>query len=223
MARAFKRPRKVKEPPAPVVYEVSPDVETVMHRLVRLNPVQFGWVNNFKLGGVMVRGGKTKEQGGCVVLARFVKVPPLWHGLTGYDAIIRVEDWAWGRLGPEQEEALMAHELCHGSMSERGALRVMKHDLEEFGFVVRKYGAWKEDIALFDKQLGMFEPGLGTATEGRQAEAFDKGVTSIEGRRRRGRAAPDDAVDLRPKGEVNVDALRNAADEEAAGHEGAQA
>lgn len=162
VARSFARARKVKEPPAPVVYEISSEIEVLMHRLVRFNPVQFGWTNNFRLGCVIVRGSRPKEQGGCVVLARFAKVPPLWHGLTGYDAIIRVEGWAWARLDAAGQEALVAHELCHGSMSDKGALRVVKHDLEEFGFVVRKYGAWQESIALFDKQLSMFEPGLGT-------------------------------------------------------------
>ena len=170
MARSYARARKTREPTAPVVYEVSPDIETVMHRITRLNPAQFDWTHNFKIGTVIVRGSKPKADGGCVVLARFVKVPPLWHGLTGYDAIIRIEAWAWSRLGPAEQEALVAHELCHGSMSEKGALRVVKHDLEEFGFVVRKYGAWQEGIALFDKQLAMFEPGLGTSApvEGEQ-------------------------------------------------------
>jgi hypothetical protein len=162
MARSFARARKPREPAAPVVYEVSPEISTVMHRLIRLNPAQFGWTGNFKLGCVIVRGSRPKEQGGCVVLARFSKTPPLWHGLTGYDAIIRVEDWAWSRLGPAEQEALVAHELCHGEMSEKGSLRVVKHDLEEFGFVVRKYGAWQQSIALFDKQLAMFEPSFGT-------------------------------------------------------------
>lgn len=162
MARSFGRARKPREPAAPVVYEISPEISTVMHRLVRLNPVQFGWTGNFKLGCVIVRGSHPKEQGGCVVLARFAKVAPLWHGLTGYDAIIRVEEWAWTRLGAAEQEALVAHELCHGEMSEKGALRVVKHDLEEFGFVVRKYGAWQQSIALFDKQLAMFEPSFGT-------------------------------------------------------------
>lgn len=163
MARSFARARKPKEPAAPVAYELSPEISTVMHRLTRLNPVQFGWTNNVKLGCVIVSGSKPKEQGGCVVLARFAKVPPLWHGLTGYDAIIRVEAWAWSRLGPAEQEALIAHELCHGEMSDKGAVRIMKHDLEEFGFVVRKYGAWQQSIALFDRQLAMFEPGLGTS------------------------------------------------------------
>jgi hypothetical protein len=199
MARSFARARKPKEPAAPVVYEVSPEISEVMHRLVRLNPVQFGWTGNFKLGCVIVSGSKPKEQGGCAVLGRFAKVPPLWHGLTGYDAIFRVEEWAWRRLGPAEQEALVAHLLCHGEMSDKGAVRVVKHDLEEFGFVVRKYGAWQQSIALFDKQLAMFEPGLGTSapTEGNQT------------------TLPDDA-DLRPTGEVNAAALRGVAERSAA-------
>lgn len=171
-----RRIRQPKEPPAPVVYAVSGEIETVMHRLIRLNTIQFGWANNFKLGCVLVTGGKPRDEGGCVILARFVKVPPLWHGLTGYDAMIRVEDWAWARLEASGQEALIAHELCHGSMSDKGALRLMKHDLDEFGFVVRKYGAWRDEIALFDRQLAMFEPGFGTTpTEGEQTVvAFKK-------------------------------------------------
>jgi hypothetical protein len=164
MIRSFARARKPREPAVPVVYELSPEISTVMHRLIRLNPVQFGWTGNFKLGCVIVRGSHPKEQGGCVVLARFAKVAPLWHGLTGYDAIIRVEEWAWSRLGSSEQEALVAHELCHGEMSAKGSLRVVKHDLEEFNFVVRKYGAWQEHIALFDRQLALFQPGFGTQT-----------------------------------------------------------
>jgi hypothetical protein len=212
MARPFRKPRKVKEPPVPVVYEVSPEIGIVQSRLVRLNPIQFGWSNNFKIGAVLVRGGKPKDEGGCVILARFVKVPPLYHGLTGYDAIIRVEDWAWNRLDSTGQEALVAHELCHGSMSDKGALRVMRHDLDEFGFVVRKYGAWREAIALFDRQLAMFEPGLGrTPTEGDQAEAFDA-PTPIESKRRAKSVPVDDEADVRPAGDVNTDALRGEVD-----------
>jgi hypothetical protein len=155
------RRRREVEPKTPVTYEISIAVETVMARVTRLFAEQFRWTFNFKIGGAMVHGSKPKDEGGCVILARFVKVPPLWHGLTGYDAIIRVEEWAWDRLDSSEQEALIVHELSHGSMSEKGALRVMKHDLEEFQFVVRHYGAWREGIALFDKQLELFEPGLG--------------------------------------------------------------
>jgi len=64
-----------------------------MHRLTRLNPAQFDWTHNFKLGCVIRPRRQAEGRGNCTVLARFVKVPPLWHGLTGYDAVIRVEEW----------------------------------------------------------------------------------------------------------------------------------
>ena len=101
--------------------------------------------------------------------------------------------------GGEVGRALVAHELCHGEMSDKGSLRVVKHDLEEFGFVVRKYGAWQQSIALFDKQLAMFEPSFGTSS------ALEGSQTTM----------PDEA-DLRPTGAVNAAALRGEAERSSA-------
>ena len=175
MARrpSFKAP---KEPKVPVVYEVSADVKSVAERLVRLYPVQFGWTSNFRLGYIMVRGLKLnldkKEPWG-----KFKKVPPLYRGLTDLDAVIEIVADGWDRLDAHQQEALIAHELCHGSMSERGALRVEKHDLEEFRFVVAQWGAWDEGIKRFGEQLDLFTqrgPALSPGPKGVQEplEAF---------------------------------------------------
>lgn len=153
MARAARR--TVKEPKAPVVYEESSEIKSVAERLIRLYPVQFGWVANFKIGFVIVRGLKLnldkREPWG-----KFKKVPPLYRGLTGLDAVVELVADGWNRLAAEQQEALVAHELCHGSMSERGALRVEKHDLEEFRFVVAQWGAWDDGIRRFGEQLDLF-------------------------------------------------------------------
>src|SRR3972149_2840515 len=43
-------------------------------------------------------------------------------------------------LNATAQEALVAHELCHGEMTEKGTLRVVPHDLEEFRFVVAQWG-----------------------------------------------------------------------------------
>ncbi len=167
----FRAPRRAKkEPAAPVVYEESSDIKAVADRLIRLYPVQFGWVNNFKIGFIVVRGLKLnldkKEPWG-----KFKKVPPLYRGLTGLDAVVEIVGDGWERLRAEQQEALVAHELCHGSMSERGALRVEKHDLEEFRFVVAQWGAWDDGIRLFGEQLDLFSqrgPTIKTGTKGEQ-------------------------------------------------------
>lgn len=162
--------RAPKEPKAPVVYEESTEIKAVAERLIRLFPVQFGWTTNFKLGYIVVRGLKLnldkKEPWG-----KFKKVPPLYRGLTSLDAVVEIVADGWGQLNAEQQEALIAHELCHGSMSERGALRVEKHDLEEFRFVVAQYGAWDEGIRRFGEQLDLFSqrgPAIKTGTAGEQ-------------------------------------------------------
>jgi len=162
--------RAKREPRAPIVYETSPEIKTVADRLIRLFPVQFGWVNNFKLGYIIVRGLKLnldrKEPWG-----KFKKVPPLYRGLTGLDAVVELVADGWGQLNAEQQEALVAHELCHGSMSEKGALRVEKHDLEEFRFVVAQWGAWDDGIRRFGEQLDLFSqrgPLIKTGTAGTQ-------------------------------------------------------
>jgi hypothetical protein len=118
----------------------------------------------------MVRGLKLnldkKEPWG-----KFKKVPPLYRGLTNFDAVVELVEDGWKRLSAEQQEALVAHELCHGSMSEKGALRVEKHDLEEFRFVVAQWGAWDEGIRRFGEQLDLFSqrgPAIKTGTTGQQ-------------------------------------------------------
>lgn len=152
-----RRPRAPKAPPVPVVYEEHDGVAEVAHRLIRLFPAKFGWTVNFRLGYVMVTGSKRRDDRRFDAMAKFRKTPPLYHGLSGFDAVVEVHAWAWSPLSAEQQEALIAHQLCHGSMSEKGTLRVERHDLEEFRFVVREYGAWQPDIAEFDHQLRMFD------------------------------------------------------------------
>lgn len=155
MARRPRFPKLPKEPKAPVVYELSPEVAAVASRLARLFPVQFGWTSNFTVGYLIVRGKKlnlNKRE----PMAVFKKVPPTYRGLTGFDAVVEVLEEAWALLDATQQEALVAHELCHGSMSEKGALRVEKHDLEEFRFVVAQWGAWDVGIRKFGEQLDLF-------------------------------------------------------------------
>jgi hypothetical protein len=172
MARRRSAEPKVK---VEVVYEESSAVAAVANRLIRLFPVQFGWASSFNLGFLIVHGSTPKE-GDRDVAGKFRKVPPLYHGLTGFDAVIEIQAWAWDRLNAEGQEALVAHELCHGTMSDKGALRVVKHDLTEFHFVVGQYGAWAPDIARFREQLTLFDakgPVIKTGTRGTQTTIGD--------------------------------------------------
>lgn len=98
-----------------------------------------------------------KEEAKHDAIAKCVKAPTVWHDLTGFDAIIWIRDFWWGLLGPDAREALVVHELLHLDVSydEAGevALAIRKHDLEEFGDVVRHYGTILPGQADFALQL----------------------------------------------------------------------
>lgn len=180
------RPRRVtsKAPKIELVYEHSSALEREIAELVTQFPARFGWTKNFRLAGVIVRGGKpgaTRTD----VIGRFRKTPPVYHGLTGYDAVVEVAGWWWDSATLEQRSALVAHELCHGDMSEKGTLRLVKHDLEEFVFVVRQWGAWRSEVKLFGEQLEAFAE-LGSITRAVVVEEPPL--------RPRGRVAPPDSA-----------------------------
>ena len=91
------------------------------------------------------------------VAGKAVKAPALWNSLTVHDFAIWIMDWVWRRLNPAQQEALVLHELLHIAIDEEGRQSIAKHDLEEFGEVVRRYGAWDESVAVFRRQLELFD------------------------------------------------------------------
>jgi hypothetical protein len=67
----------------------------------------------------------------------------------------------WLQADQVTREALLEHEMCHvkQEITKMGDLRfdmdgnpvygLVAHDLEEFNYIVRKYGSWKPDIADF--------------------------------------------------------------------------
>lgn len=71
-----------------------------------------------------------------------------------------VREW---RLTAWQVEALLFHELCHTSESDKGELVMEPHDWEGFRAEVAAYGFWQEDIReMADTfQLALFPPAGG--------------------------------------------------------------
>lgn len=98
-----------------------------------------------------------KEEAKHDAIAKCVKAPTVWRDLTGFDAVIWIRDFWWSLLGPEARDALVVHELLHLDVSydDAGevALAIRKHDLEEFGDVVRHYGTILPGQADFAAQL----------------------------------------------------------------------
>jgi len=77
------------------------------------------------------------------------------------DFILTLDLEFWDTASERQREALVFHELMHCTQArdKEGELRfdseglpvwaIRPHDIEEFNEVVRRYGAWKEDVAAF--------------------------------------------------------------------------
>lgn len=93
---------------------------------------------------------------GKVVLAK-TSVPSEATGALIQDAmgvvhyVIEVGLDAWAALTPAQRTACLDHELCHclGVDEESGRPKLVGHDAEEFGQVIRRHGLWRPDLESF--------------------------------------------------------------------------
>lgn len=74
---------------------------------------------------------------------------------TGLDVQIVVNKWVWDRIDDRQREALIAHELCHIDLV-NGNYSAAPHDLEEFRYIAKRYGAWDDGLQKF---LAAFQAG----------------------------------------------------------------
>lgn len=66
-------------------------------------------------------------------------------GLEPIDILMTLNGDEWKQLTTLQREAVIAHELCHVELGEKG-YELVPHDVEEFARVVKRYGLWKHDL-----------------------------------------------------------------------------
>lgn len=96
----------------------------------------------------------TEELGvskGRVKLAQIKKASGLEAHLGAVDAILVVDRTIWDGLDTAKRIALVDHEFCHLQIDDDGNLGIIGHDLEEFCAVVKRHGAWSEDISQFNQ------------------------------------------------------------------------
>jgi hypothetical protein len=93
------------------------------------------------------------QKGGKTVLGSVKKASAEAQGLAGEgaDYILTLSLNDWNALRDRQRRALLDHELCHCVGEEDEETGEMKwklrgHDIEEFTDVIRRWGAWPEDI-----------------------------------------------------------------------------
>ena len=103
---------------------------------------------------------------GHVQLGKLTKASDLDRELHAFDFIIQLNADFMADFSPEQQTALIDHELCHGApvlddkssdqiFDERGRAcwRTRKHDIEEFSVVAKRHGGWKRDLERFAEAL----------------------------------------------------------------------
>lgn len=148
----------------PLSFVLSDELAEVARVVFAKGGVHFDALRPLKIGYVMIGGGSPPKRDRIDgIWARFMKAPPIWRSISGYSALVWVREPVWRILSESQREALVAHELSHGTTNDRGELVIAHHDLEEFAWVVRHYGAWADNIELFGKQLSLFGTADGDA------------------------------------------------------------
>ena len=135
-------------------YVGSPEVEAVAQALIGRHG-RFDPLLPFRIAYLERLGPPSGE--GESILAKVQKAPAVWRDVAGVDLVVWVWRAVWTELEPRQREALVAHELCHVFVTDKGSLKLQPHDLEEFSWVVRQYGPWKLDIEHFGRQLRAFD------------------------------------------------------------------
>ena len=69
--------------------------------------------------------------------------------------VIEIARQVWDIIPPEQQTALLDHELCHASVirdeEEVPKLSIRSHDVEEFSEIVGRHGLWDEGLQEFVK------------------------------------------------------------------------
>jgi len=100
------------------------------------------------------------------VWAQASKVTGKLHHYSRLDFLIEVNWTKWASLSPARRLALIDHELTHCSREETddGETKyvLLPHDIEEFHSIVRRWGAWRPQLADFanamgeGQQLGLF-------------------------------------------------------------------
>lgn len=145
----------------------APELEDIAARLINRHP-RFRPLSE---AGIRIayceRLGEPSGQGEDV-MAKCQKAPALWRDLSGVDLVIWAWRDVWRSLTSIQREALIAHELCHPFVTEKGTLKLLTHDLEEFAFVAAQYGAWDDGIRIFSGALASYDESKVTAIGDRQ-------------------------------------------------------
>jgi predicted metallopeptidase len=144
------------ENPEGLDYYRSDEVMAVARRLVDRHAVTLARLRDFELVYLLRHVEGELEEKRLDAIAKAFKAPALWHDVAGVDAGIWIDDRYWKLFGEQQREAVCLHELLHLGVNDNGQIKLLDHDVEDFGMVVRLYGPWIPNLRRFAEQLALF-------------------------------------------------------------------
>lgn len=143
------------EATAPEGYLLSDEVKAIAERVIASDP-RFSICTGIVIGYALQWDQDPAAKGGLHAIAKCVKAPPMWRDLGLYEVVIFAVERAWKHLSERSREALLAHELSHvGGRNDVGNVVLLDHDIEEFAWVVGRYGQWHPGLEHFAEQLGL--------------------------------------------------------------------
>lgn len=96
-------------------------------------------------------------------LGKAMKAPPVWRHLAGTEAVITFRSYFWERFDERQRSAVLMHQLLHLEVAGPGKLALREHGVEEFGDVLRRFGAYLPHIAAAVNSWAKWESDQGGA------------------------------------------------------------
>ena len=101
---------------------------------------------------------KISPKGGRDVLAKIRKATATEKAIADLNLVLTINEEQWHSHGEAWQVALLDHEFCHVlvEFTAEGDIQkytIVAHDLEEFGVIVERHGAWTEDIEEFGRVI----------------------------------------------------------------------
>jgi len=137
-----------------LMIEIVTRIVNVNHK--RLDGASIAVITREKAGKT---GGKIKMADASLVGA---KMKPLLD--EDYDFIITIAEDVWGKMTPEQHDALVDHELCHCIYDDEAKPSLRPHDLEEFAEIIERWGFWRKDHGEQQVQGALLSAGIKVGT-----------------------------------------------------------
>lgn len=155
----------------PSTYSLNGDIAVVVERVIKRFPEKFGHLVNAKLA-CLKRASKRSEDAFSVDGSggAFIR-NDRERGLSStFDAGVWFRAKWWDGMTPDQRDAWVFHQLSHlSARPSGGGLVRVGHDVEAFADEPVHFGAWEEQLSLFERNLDEYTPGSGFIKAARKA------------------------------------------------------